>query len=501
MKAVEPVVYKQGQNIVARGEGRIKNTQIAMLTSLGLLQDNKTDGRLYWGAFLIVALTLAAFYGWLAVSSPSVIESPRRLALLYVVLLLITLISFLARTLQGIYLTPVVLGAMLISVTLGFRPALILNACSAVIAALILGQSGGAAPLDLISILVSGFLAGTAAAALLSSKVQRMQIFLAGAVAVLVSFLTVMALGLMYNNSMNDPLEKSLYAAGGAALSMALCLALQPLLESLFNLPTYNRLMELSNPNHPLMRRLLLEAPGTYHHSIMIANLAEAAAEAVGANPLLARVGGYYHDIGKLKRPLYFKENQIGSGNVHDSTDPSVSAAIITSHIRDGLAMARQFRLPREVQQIISQHHGNSRVAYFYTKALKEAKEAVDDEDFRYDGVPPESAEASIVMICDTVEAAVRTLTTPSPEELSAFIGKLIKGKQDDGQLQNSPLSLHDLHLIKESCVRVVYGIFHERIEYPGYESNARIGQALRGIRGVIPPPAPKPDEKEAPKA
>jgi len=226
--------------------------------------------------------------------------------------------------------------------------------------------------------------------------------------------------------------------------------------------------MELSNPNQPLLRRLLLEAPGTYHHSTIVSNLAEAAAQAIGANPLLARVGGYYHDIGKLKRPSYFTENQLGGVNAHDHTDPYVSAAIITSHTRDGVALAKAYRLPEAVQQIIAQHHGNTPVMFFYHKALQQANgNPVDINVFRYDGHPPTTKEAAIVMLCDTIEAAVRTMKNPTPEGIEEFIVKLVRGKLEDGQLSDSPLTLRDIEKICAAASQVLVGVFHERIEYP----------------------------------
>ena len=486
--SVEPVIYKQGQNIVVRGEGRIKQNQIAMLNSLGLLSSNRADYRLYWGTLLVAGLSLLGMILWLRLACPKLFTSSRRLILIFLLLLLTAILAFVAKSLQGIYLAPMVLPAMLLTLMLGFQPALIVQVCASVIGAMILGLSPGASLLDLLSLL-----SGAVVALALSVRKQRPMIFVASALAMLTGFLCVLGLGLVNSNSAQSFVDHALYAIGGAALSTALCLALQPVLERLFNLPTYNRLMELSNPNHPLLRRLLLEAPGTYHHSILIANLAEASAEAIGANALLARVGGYYHDIGKLKRPLYFKENQIGSGNVHDSTDPSVSAAIITSHTRDGLALAKQFRLPQEVQEVIAEHHGNSKVAYFYTKALKEAKEAVDEDDFRYDGHPPQSAETSIVMLCDTIEAAVRTLNNPSPEDIQQFISKLVQGKMEDGQLDDAPLTMQDLHTIQQSCATIIHGIFHERIEYPASDKKT----ALERIRQSLHTPD-KPTEDKA---
>ena len=497
-QAVEPVVYKQGQNIVVRGEGRIKQNQIAMLNSLGLLSSNKVDFRLYWGTMLLVGLSLLGMILWLRASCPTLLRSVRRLILIYLMLLITAILAFVVKSLQVIYLAPLVLPAMLLTLMLGFQPTLVVQICASVIGALILGLSPGAGLIDLVGLLLLSLLSGIVVALVLSVRKQRPMIFVASAAAILISFLTVLGLGLINSNSSQGFVDRALYAAGGAALATALCLALQPVLERLFNLPTYNRLMELSNPNHPLLRRLLLEAPGTYHHSILIANLAEASAEAIGANTLLARVGGYYHDIGKLKRPLYFKENQIGSGNVHDSTEPSVSAAIITSHTKDGLALAKQFRLPLEVQEIIEQHHGNSKVAYFYSKALKEAKVAVNEDDYRYGGRPPQSVEASIVMICDTIEAAVRSLNNPSSEEVQQFITKLIRGKLDDGQLNQAPLTMQDLHSIQESCATIIHGIFHERIEYPASDRKSALDKIKSSLTVGSKPSQPKPDTEQA---
>ncbi|NLD51647.1 MAG: HDIG domain-containing protein [Clostridiales bacterium] len=495
MQAVEPVVFKQGQNIVVRGEGRIKANQIAMLNTLGLLNNNEIDYRMYVGAFLTMAALLALTIVLLLLTAPQLMQRNRLLILIYLTLLAVTLLCLLAKVIHIPYLAPFLLPAFLITVTVGTLPGLIVNTASSAIAALILGSSSTASVYDPLTMLLTGLIAGSAVTVILSRRGQRSLVMVAGGAATLLSFLSVLAVILLTASGTSNLWEKPLYAAGGAMLSTALCLAAQPLAETAFNLPTNNRLMELSNPNQPLLRRLLLEAPGTYHHSILIANMAEASAEAVGANPLLARVGGYYHDIGKLKRPLYFKENQIGTGNVHDSTDPAVSAAIITAHIRDGLALAKQYHLPLEVQQIVVQHHGNSRVKYFYTKAIKESGEAVDEQIFAYDGTPPQSAEAAIVMLCDTIEAAVRTLNNPTTDEIHSFIWKLIRGKIDDGQLANAPLTMKNLYSIQETCANVVQGIFHERIEYPSDEKLS----ALERIRSNLKHSAQK-GEGAAPK-
>lgn len=493
MKAVEPVVYKLGQSIVVRGEGRVNTNQIAMLRELGLLNDDDIDFRLYGGALIIAIAAFAVIMILLFVSHPQLFDDNRLLSIIFILLLFIILLSNLGKTLQLIYITPIIIAAMLLSITIGTMPAVIINAFASLIASLILISATNATNSDFVTIFVCSLLSGTASALVLrGTKRQRSPILLAGSIAILINLIVVLGFGLLNNSSATTYLERSLYAGAAAGIATILCIAVQSVLETIFNLPTYNRLMELSNPNHPLLRRLLLEAPGTYHHCILIANMAEASAEAIGANALLARVGGYYHDIGKLKRPHYFKENQIGTGNLHDQTDPAVSAAIITAHVRDGMTLGKQYRLPKELMQIIEQHHGNSLVAYFYSKA----GEPDDDSNFRYEGIPPQSAEAAIVMLCDTIEAAVRTLNSPTPEEIKAFIWKLIKSKLDSDLLTNAPLSFRDLYTIRDTCAQVVHGIFHERIEYPDSEKVSPLSRVLSSLSAVKANPSssiPKP--------
>lgn len=488
MNAVEPVIYKQGQSIVVRGESRIRQNQIDMLRTLGLLNDNEIDYRLYGGAILILmcALSIMAVLLWFAF--PQIVADARYLIIIYLSMLLTILLSFLGKSLQLIYLAPIITGPMTLSLTIGLLPSLPVNLVSSLVGALILSSATSASATDLSTLLLSTALSSLVASIFLGKKgIQRSPILQSGAMAAITGFIVVLGFGLLYSNNTVGLIERAAYISGGTVIATILCFAGQALLESIFNLPTNDRLMALSNPNHPLLRRLLLEAPGTYHHSILIANMAEASAEAVGANALLARLGGYYHDIGKLKRPHYFKENQIGIGNLHDQTDPAVSAAIITAHIRDGLVLGKQYRLPKEILQIVEQHHGNSLVAYFYAKA----GEPSDDSSFRYDSIPPQSAEAAIVMLCDTVEAAIRTLNSPTPEEIKAFIWKLIKTKLDTGMLSNAPLTIKDLYTIQETCATVVHGIFHERIGYPDSDKQsplAKMRSSFSAASRLAPP-------------
>jgi putative nucleotidyltransferase with HDIG domain len=241
-----------------------------------------------------------------------------------------------------------------------------------------------------------------------------------------------------------------------------------PFLEGPFGIITALKLIELSNPNQPLLRQLLVEAPGTYHHSIVVGNLAEAATEAVGGNSLLARVGAYYHDIGKAKRPYFFIDNQFGAENPHDRLSPSVSALIIASQVRDGVELAKKHHLPQAIINFIQQHHGTTLIRYFYEKALaSDTGEGVEEADFRYEGPRPQSKETAIVMMADASEATTRTLKHPTPQAIEQVVRRVIRERLEDGQLDDSNLTLKELDVIAQTFTRVLTGVFHQRIEYP----------------------------------
>ena len=252
-------------------------------------------------------------------------------------------------------------------------------------------------------------------------------------------------------------------------LSGMLALGTLPILESTFGIITPYGLAELADHNQPLLKRLQFEAPGTYHHSLMVSNLAEAAAEAIGADPILARVGAFYHDIGKLKRPLFFVENQsyFGIENPHTKLNPRLSKMVITAHPKDGVELAKEYHLPNIIHSFILQHHGEGLASYFYNQAIaEEGIENVKEEQFRYTGPKPNSKETAILMIADAVESAVRSLKTPSNEEIEAIIDKIIKERLDDGQFSDCPLTLKDLKVIATTFNRILRGMQHNRIKY-----------------------------------
>jgi putative nucleotidyltransferase with HDIG domain len=267
-----------------------------------------------------------------------------------------------------------------------------------------------------------------------------------------------------------------LIPAGAGVVNGFLCgvlsLAVLPVIEQAMNAPTRFRLMELSDLNAPILKRLLTVAPGTYSHSVTVAHLAESACREIGADPLLARVGAYYHDIGKIDQPEYFVENQSGY-NKHDEINPRLSVTVIRSHVKLGVEKARALGLPEEVVAIVAEHHGNGRIAWFYNQALKEDPDA-KAEDFSYPGQTPSSREAAVVMLADTVEAATRTLKRPTISRLEEFIKELVMDKVRTGQLDHSELTFKDIETIRGSFARILAGHFHSRIEYPRMKGEAR---------------------------
>jgi putative nucleotidyltransferase with HDIG domain len=274
------------------------------------------------------------------------------------------------------------------------------------------------------------------------------------------------------SRGISESLLAALWGAGNGFVCALLALAILPVLEQALNAPTRFRLMELSDLNAPILKRLLTVAPGTYSHSVTVAHLAESACREIGADPLLARVGAYYHDIGKIEQPEYFVENQSGY-NKHDELNPRLSATVIRSHVKLGAEKARALGLPEGVVDIISQHHGNAVIAWFFEQAKKAGGE-VDADDFSYPGQPPSSKEAAVVMLADSVEAATRTLKKPTASRLEDFIREIIMDKVQDGQLDRSDLTFKDIDTVRDSFTRILAGQFHSRIGYPRLKEQAK---------------------------
>jgi len=456
---IEDIIIREGDIVVGEGE-KILSNDLVILSELGLLEGDKTaDIMLFIGVALIILVIQILLITYMKIFSEAILNKSGQLLLL-IIIFFITLIMARATSGISVYLMPTAASVMLIALLINARLALLINLCVTILIAMV-------TDID-VSVIFMTLLGGTAGVFSINNANQRGKIFIAGLVVGLVQSVTIVGLGLVNMTDLYDLLTFAFLAFLNGVFCSVLTVGSLPLWESVFGILTKIKLLELSSQNHPLLKKLMIEAPGTYHHSIIVGNLSEAAANAVGANALLARVGSFYHDIGKTSRPYFFKENQLTTENPHDKITPSLSTLIITGHVKDGMEMAKKHKLPVEIQDFIIQHHGTSLVAYFYysTKEFADGED-VDEQSYRYTGIKPQTKETAIVMFADSVEAAIRSLSSPTEEKIRTFITKIVKDKLDDGQMDECDLTLKELEIIKQTFVKTIMGIFHDRIEYP----------------------------------
>ncbi len=375
---------------------------------------------------------------------------------------LIVLVSaYLVRNIKAShYITLIPFFAILINVALGFEPALFYTLLLAIILGLYF-------PATIFGTFIYNLILGWTAIFITKSFRSRFQIYYVILTLMGVGFITSVFVDLLVFNQVNDIKSLAQASLFSAFLSGVFVVGILPLYERVFRVATDFFLLELSNLNNPLLRELSEKASGTFNHSINVGNLCDAAARAIGANSLLARVGAYYHDIGKIKKPQYFIENQIGMENPHDRLSPRMSALIIISHVKDGVELAEKYGLPGEIIRIIQTHHGTSLLVPFYVKAKQLEGENVKEEDFRYPGPKPSTREEAICMIADSVEAAVRSLKNPTAKTLKETIYEVIRLKLEDGQLDEADITRKDLDKIAEAIYPILLSQFHPRIEYP----------------------------------
>lgn len=448
----DTVIVRKGDPVTAE--------DIQKLRALGLLQ-RKTRWTAVLGVALMVLLLMGLSLAYLRILAPRVAGNDRLLTLLALVAVGTLgagrLFLLVPHPLAG-YLFPVATGPLLVAILLDSRLAVLTAGELALLTGIMAGSD-----LDLAVQAMAGSLGGILAVQKVS---QRSDLTRAGLFVSTANLLAIWGLGLLAGQGAGAFLTSGAVGILNGLLAAILAIGSLPYLENAFGITTPVKLLELANPSHPLLKRLLLEAPGTYHHSIVVGNLAEAAAEAVGADGLLVRVGSYYHDVGKIKRPEFFIENQLLAPNPHDKMSPSLSALVITSHIKEGLELAREYNLPEVIKAILKQHHGTTLVSYFYHQAA-ENQGSVPEADFRYEGPIPQSKEAALVMLADSVEAAVRSLVNPTQGKIDGLIRKIIKDRLNDGQLDQSDLTLRDLDRVAQAFSRVIAGIYHPRVEYP----------------------------------
>ncbi len=476
--AVQPVVVRipQGATIVRKGDV-VTEQEYETLTKLGLDQIQPDISRLA-GWFLLAVLLVALLLAWIWRFRQDVWHRTNVMVLIGLMITLATLALKLTagRSIMPFFVPTAAVG-MLIAILLDAGAAAIVMAILAVVA----GTTNGTT-LELATYVFLGGLAGI----ITIRRGDRLHVFLQAGIAVgIVNLVVIMIFTLLGARAVIDVrgalelVTACLVGAGGAAVAAVGTFAV---LGNVFGILTVFQLLELANPSQPLLRRLLMETPGTYHHSIMVGNLAERAAESIGADPLLARVAASYHDIGKLAKPMAFIENQAGAENIHDQLPPEVSAQVLKQHVADGIDLAYKNHLPKPLIAFIPQHHGTALMSYFYAKAREEAAapfggltttdgraaaDAVDARRFRHAGPKPQSKEAAILMLADGVEASVRSLSSRDEPAIRAMVGRIIEERLADGQFDECDLTLRDVEQIREAFVGQLLGMYHQRIAYP----------------------------------
>jgi len=510
---VKPSYYqiKTGEMIIREGE-RIGPEHLVKLSAENKLIEEKDTIRRIPGMAALIAIFFIAIYmsGLLKFKHGS--NKPRHLMFDMITLISLFLFSwtynFIAEEIAKgfhsitdmplLYAMPVACGSMLVAIFQGMEMALVFSMVISILSSLVI--QGGE------EMFMYFFVSSLLAAYWVKDYRQRGTLIMTGVKVGLVNILLCLSLEINYGVLFSADTLVAFFAGFiGGVLAGVMSTGIIPLVEMTFGFTTNIKLLELANLDQPLLRELMVQAPGTYHHSVIVSSMAEASAKTINANPLLAKVAAYYHDIGKMKKPMYFIENQMGGENKHDKLAPSMSSLIIVSHVKEGVELAREHHLNKEIIDIIEQHQGTKLISFFYEKAkdLAAAKGAkfsnVNEEDYRYPGPKPQTKEAGLVMLADMVEAATRALSDPTPARVQGTVQRIINKVFADGQLDECEITLKDLHAIAKSFNVTLSGIFHYRIEYP--EENYKNGKkADYGDTGTISEENPgnkHPDDKE----
>lgn len=469
---VQPVVIRSGDIIVREGQV-ITNETYEELKLAGLLDNDRKIHPALGLAILVLMIGGLITYELIRLYRKGQLNFKKVSAIILINIIIVTMMKifsvFTEQLTQLYLLVPIATGVLLIKILVFERLSIVFALIFAMLGS-ILFNSYIPGSLNIEAGLY--FLIFQLAAIMSLTNVKDRTALLKTALITALINITTLAMFIFLSFEKFNTLSTLIHVAfviGAALLSAVLTIGLLPFFETTFGILSEGKLISLANPNHPLLKKILIEAPGTYHHSVMVANLSESACEAIGANGLLARVASYYHDIGKTVKPHYFIENQVAIRNPHDFIEPRESAEIIINHAIDGAKMLEEHQFPPEIIDITLQHHGTSRVEYFY-RLEKEKDPDVDEADFRYPGPNPQTKEAGIVSICDATEATVRSLQEPSPEKIDEIVASIIQGKLSDGQLDDTPLTLKELHIVRETICDSLKGIFHSRIQYPSKE-------------------------------
>lgn len=470
MEDVKPVLILEGQILVE--EGQLISRDIYRQLELAGILDNNHSFKPFVGLALLILILMGGLYFFFHYLSISQDLKHKYLLIVSIILVMsIAIMKVLSLFLQLnyseiAYIFPAAMGVMLIKLLTHERLAVAFSIILAICGGIIFNE--GVTATVQVTVIIYMLISGMASILFLSNHNNRSKILQAGLLVAVVNMVVIFSL-LFLRNGQYSGMEYGFYFIGALLSgigSAVLTIGLIPYFEAGFGILSTLKLIELSNPNHPLLKKILTEAPGTYHHSVMVANLAETACEAIGANGLLARVGCYYHDIGKTKRPQFFIENQMNIQNPHDRLPPQTSKNIIIAHAIDGAEMLRKHKMPKEIIDIAEQHHGTTLLQYFYHKAKKDGIE-IKETDYRYPGPKAQTKEAAIVGIADSVEAAVRSMGHPTHEQIESVVRKIIGDRLADDQFNECDLTLKELETVSNTLLETLKGIFHSRIEYP----------------------------------
>ena len=458
-KNVTPVVYKKNQTIVEEGKP-ITEAQIQALDELGLLNNSKFNISLYLALAIMVIIVMYIQNRYLKKYHKDIYNNSSKLIMINIITIM-TIVFARVFSIASPYLIPLACTPILLTLLLNYRISLVVSITNIILMAVAVSFNIEIIILAIVSVIVG--------ATFLKKMQQRNDIVYSCIYIAILNGVMTLSISALVTSNLKEILLDTAFILVGSLLSGILSTGLLPFFESMFDIVTNVKLLELSNPNNPLLKKLLMEAPGTYHHSVIVANLAEVATEAVGGNALLARIGAYYHDIGKTKKPYFFKENQLGKENPHDDITPELSKLLIISHVKDGLELAREYKLPKVIQDFIPTHHGKTLVKYFYLTAKNNAENPDDikEEDYMYPGPKPKTKEQCILMLADSVEAAVRSINNQTKEKIENMVDNIVKDKLSSGQLDDSQLTISDVKKIKKCFLKTLNGIYHERIEYP----------------------------------
>jgi len=462
-------LVRENEVIVRQGDIITEEIQLKLI-SLDQELTERSGGRVIWktlmGQFILTAATFLIFFLYLFLLRRPIFDDNKMVFLIALLFLGVIGVYGIAlkAALLDMYVVPVAIVAILLTVIFDSRVALFGVLTVALLGSHFLNYN--------FAFTFATVFASTLGIFSVRDIRNRGQFFISASI-VFAGYMTVLLANYLLQNT---PVERLLDETVFVAINSVLLLLAYPALwifERAFGVTTDLTLLELSDTNHPLLKELSLKAPGTFNHVLQVANLAEAAAAAIGANALLTRVGALYHDVGKMTKPEYFVENQRGGANPHDGLKPRMSALIIASHVKEGLELARKVRLPKEVEDFIPMHHGTTRIEYFYHRAVAQRKEGdaeIQDSEFRYPGPKPSSKETSILMLADSVEAASRSMVSPNHKRLQALIESIVESRREDGQLDDTDLTFSDLNTIKETLLNVLMGVYHVRVKYPGDE-------------------------------